>query len=157
MNCNLLVLLAISSISTIALADGFVCKTDREDLDIRVSNPRPVAKAFPSAAMKISSNPIAYARKRDTALFTNIQSSISASSIFYLANVATHSSPNNRPDGVFSGIRLNLIDQIMVEVFFDNQHIMQYGEYVPGTLTIAKRDGHRTLRRLDCFRYLKNE
>ena len=146
----------ISLTASLALADGFVCKTYGDDLTIKVYNKTQPSEGTRNAAvMVISDSNVSYGRKT-IAKFT-AEGTLESTGASYTAGVDLRRLDSNRKGENILGTKLGNVDSIGLEVDFKYNEPVDAGTVLLGHVTIEKRDGSSISEKMDCVRYLKAE
>jgi len=145
----------ISMASSVAMADGFVCRTEG-GLTVRAyNNVAPSAGTRNAAVMILSDDSIQYGRKT-IARFTDVNGTVSNSGASYEANVDLRFNDSGRKGELILGTKLGELDRISVDVAFSYGAPVSAQELLAGTITATKRNGEIIEQALECSRYLKN-
>ena len=150
------VMAAVMATSSAAFADGFVCETRAQDLNVKVYNNTKAENGTRNAAVMVVSDPsVTYGRKT-IARFTDVNGTISSKGAYYTANVDLRFNDSSRKGELIGGTKLGELDTIELAVDFNYSRPIADGEEVRGTLLLNKRNGQTIEKALDCVRYLKN-
>ncbi len=156
MKKTILFLSAVASLaSSVAMADGFVCKSEGGLTVKMYNNVTPSAGTRNAAVMILSDDSISYGRKT-IARFTDVKGTLSNSGASYEANVDLRFNDIGRKGELVLGTKLGELDRIYVDVAFSYADPVSALELVAGTITATKRNGEIIEQALECSRYLKN-
>jgi hypothetical protein len=156
MKKTILFLSAVASLaSSVAIADGFVCKSG-DGLRIKMYNHvEPALGTRNGAIMILSDDSIQYGRKT-IARFTDVKGTLSNSGASYEANVDLRLNDSGRKGELVLGTKLGELDRVYVDVAFSYAAPVSAQELLVGTVTATKRNGAIVEKALVCSRYLKN-
>jgi hypothetical protein len=141
--------------SSMAFADGFVCKTAEQDLTIKVFNHTRPEAGTRNAAVMVLSDPAVNEGNQTIARFTDINETVTNVGATYTADVDLRYNDSNLKGRLISGTKLGFLKTIVADVKFSYRTPLENGESTTGTLTLVKRNGDEITRDLDCVRYLK--
>ena len=151
----LIVTLAVLASGMVAKADGFVC-TSQSGLVIRVYNHLDASAGTRNGSMMIISEGGVSDGKHTIARFNDVKGTLSSSNVVYTGNVDLRFSDTSLKGRNIGGTKLGFLDQIILTVDFSYAAPVADGQYVPGTLTLVKRNGEEIEEQANCARYLKN-
>jgi hypothetical protein len=139
-----------------AFADGFVCKTIEEDLNLTIYDNIYSELGTRVAAVMVISDPTVETRGRRTiAVFRQAKGTLSNFGIYYVAKVDLRYAELSRGGELLLGTRLGELGIIQVGIDFSYSHPVKKGESLHGFIDAHKRDGEEIWRNLECVRYLK--
>lgn len=147
-----LVLLA----ATQAQADGFVCQTEDQSLQIKVYNNTQPERGTRNAAVMVLSDPRVQDGRKTIARFTDVNGTLANSGATYEANVDLRFRDSRRKGEYLMGTRLGQLDAIILDVAFSYGSPVRAGDVLHGEIVAIKRSGERLSQWVICNRYLKN-
>ena len=142
--------------STASFADGFVCQTAEQDLNIKAYNHVTPQLGTRSVAILVLSDPAVGAGRKTIAKFTDANQTVVSKSSSYEANVDLRFNDSGRKGELIAGTKLGQLKTITLDVYFSYAFPVAAGETVYGKLTLDKRNGDQITRQVECTRYLKN-
>jgi hypothetical protein len=140
-----------------AKADGFVCQTTAEDLQLKIYNHVMPEDGTRVAAIMVLSDPAVQKGNKTIAKFTDVKGTLSNQGASYTANVDLRVKESNRKGELILGTKLGQLDEVLVDVDFSYADPIENGDTVGGKITLVKRNGMEITRKLECERYLKGE
>lgn len=146
----------IGTLSTPALADGFVCRALDEDLNVRVYNHTSPEKGTRNAAIMVLSDPTVQSDRKTIAVFKDSTGLLSSETLSYDAKVDLRYKNSSRKGEYVAGTRLGYVDRFILDVFFSYVNPLRDGELTDAIFTIVKRNGEEITLDMECERYLKN-
>jgi hypothetical protein len=139
-----------------ALADGFVCSTKEQDLNVKIYHHVTPEHGTRSAAVMVVSNPDIASPNKTIAVFKDSSATLTSTTGQYVGKVDARFRDLSRGGELISGTKLGQLKQAIVEVDFSYLAPLLDGEETSATLTLVKRNGEELSRDLICTRYLKN-
>jgi hypothetical protein len=152
----ILVMAAVMASSSAAFADGFVCETRSQDLNVKVYNHTAPEYGTRNAAVMVVSDPSVSHGRKTIARFTSVNGRITNKGAFYVADVDLRYKDSKRKGELIGGTKLGELDKIVLDVDFSYSRPIANGEEVRGMLSLNKRNGQVIDLAVDCYRYLKN-
>lgn len=154
-NVTMMIALAASAFAANAKADGFVCQTADESLNVRIFNNTNPQAGTRVASVMVVSDPSVSAGRKTIARFTDVNGVLSNRASRYEANVDLRFSDSARKGENILGTKLGELDQIIADIDFSYAAPVAAGEELTGSLTLVKRNGQEIHADLLCTRYLK--
>ena len=148
-------LIALST-ATVAHADGFVCQTEGQDLNVKVYNHASPSAGTRNVAVMVLSDPSINAGNKTIARFQDINSKVTNVGASYEADVDFRYNDTGLQGRNIGGTKLGFVKTIVLDVDFSYTAPVADLDVIPGTLTIIKRDGGAITHSVSCTRYLKN-
>lgn len=142
--------------NTAAHADGFECEATAADLAVKVYNHVNAEEGTRNAAIMILSNPAVKKGNKTIAVFQDANGVLENEGVQYTANVDLRFRDSKRKGELVGGTKLGFLDTISLNVGFAYGQDVEDGDFLPGTITLVKRDGKVIHLDAECTRYLKN-
>ena len=143
--------------SSAALADGFVCHADEQDLKIKVYNHTRAEDGTRNAAVMVISDKTVQAGRKTIARFTGVNETLGSKGAVYTADVDLRFTDSARKGENIGGTKLGSLDSIVLDIEFSYAQPLAHGDTAPGQLTLVKRTGGVIVLDVECERYLKGE
>jgi len=149
-------ILAMVFSSAPALADGFVCSSERDHLTVKVYNhTKPEMGTRKGAVMVFSDTRVSQGRKT-IAKFTDANRTLKSRSSAYLATVDHRFNDSGRKGELIAGTKIGFLKYILLDLDFSFGRPVPKGTKLRGDLTLMKRNGDKIELVMNCIRYLKN-
>lgn len=154
-----LILIAVTFLAANqALADGFLCRTSDNTLNVKVYDHVQSNKGTRSAAVLVLSNPLANEGEHTIARFTAEQNTLENSGASFAANVdLRHVNDLNKTALLADKVAVEDVNTLELKVAFNYDAPVASGVGMDGVLLINTRTGSHERIVLDCVRYLKAE
>ena len=152
---NIVFVLAMTLSSTV-FADGFVCESNEENLNIKVYNQTQPQLGTRNAAVMVVSDPRVASGRATIATFESADSLLTNDSSTYTSLVDLRYKNSNRKGENIAGTKLGELKYIVLHVNFSYAHPVAVGTRLAGEVTLVKRSGETIPVDMVCFRYLKN-
>ena len=152
---TVLILLAALT-TTNVLASGFICEALDADLDIKVYNKVMPAEGTKNPAIMVLSNPTISQGRKTIAVFKETNGLLTKNGQMYVAKVDHRFNDTGRKGELLAGTNIGNVKQVILNLDFSYAFPVDSGDYVPGTLSIVRRNGNTIHLELECERYLKN-
>jgi hypothetical protein len=156
MKKSAIVIAAALSLTAVAHADGFVCRTEGEDLVIKAYNHTDAADGTRNASVMVLSDPSISSGKKTIARFTGVNETLTNVGASYEAAVDLRYNDSSLKGRNIGGTKLGYVKTIVLDVDFSYAAPVTDQEVIAGTLTLIKRDGDQITHAVNCARYLKN-
>jgi hypothetical protein len=152
---TLFLALAVLSVGSVALADGFECQTIDSHLSVNAYNHTKANQGTRTGATMVLADNSQDRGTKTIAKFSHEQGNLVSTAGYYVATVKKSEVEEESID--VDGILLTEIDTLTLSVDFQYSAPVKNGAPLKGTLKIKKLTGERSDLALDCTRYLKND
>ena len=153
---TLFTLIGLALASTPALADGFICASEQDNLVVKIFNHTdPEIGTRNGAVMILSDSSLTYGNKT-IATFNDAKSTLGNEGSVYTANVDHRVRESSREGELLAGTNIGNLKFVVVDLDFSYNRPLADGAFVRGDMTLIKRDGDKILIDLSCTRYLKD-
>jgi hypothetical protein len=138
-----------------ALADGFVCANQQEQLSVRVFNHNHPSMGTRNTAVMILSDLSVSEGNRLIARFTKANGLFSAAGSVFTSKVDHRYNDSGRKGERLAGTRIGNVARVSLDVDFSYARPLSDGAVVRGGFTIVRRNGPKIQIPMSCRRYLK--
>lgn len=152
---KLMTVMAITLVSTSAMADGFLCATE-DGLNVKVFNSTSGDVGTRSIAKMIVSNANVGLGNKTIATFSDAKGTVASYKQTYVANVDLRFNDSNRKGELIGDTKLGQLSKIVLSVDFSYSEPVEQGTELTGWITLVKRSGEELVYEATCTRYLKN-
>lgn len=149
------VAIAASVFATQAKADGFVCRTPDNELNVKVYNHTDAEVGTRVAAVMVLSDPSVSGGRKTIARFQDVNGVLESRGSRYEAGVDLRFNDSKRAGENILGTKLGELDWVIVDLQFSYANPVEAGEEIEGTIILKKRNGSSKRAHLLCERYLK--
>lgn len=139
-----------------AMADGFVCQTLDESLNVKVYNHVQPSEGTRNAAIMVVSDPNVQDGRKTIATFSDASGLLDNESTVYTSKVDLRFSNSDSKGELIGGTKLGQLKKIVLDVAFNYSYPMEAGDLTKGTIHLHKRNGDIISLDAECERYLKN-
>ena len=153
---NIFAVVALTTLSSAAHADGFNCQTADGSLNVKIYNNTDPQVGTRVGAVMVVSDPAISDGHKTIARFTDTNGRLESRCSVYVANVDLRFNDSSLKGRNILGTKLGNIDTITADVDFSYEAPVAAEQEVSGKLTIARRSGSPIEADLTCSRYLKN-
>ena len=141
-------------VSTQSYASGFLCKSDADQLGIRIYNHVSPEKGTSRAAIMVISDLTIKSSNSTVAVFKDTKNTLQGGHNLYIAKVDLRTKELKKGEYLLN-TRLGKLSHVFVRLKFNQKNPVKNGEYVSGHLVAMKRSGGYASTQLNCRRYLK--
>ncbi len=153
---SVLTTLAVLLVSSVSMADGFICESPEAGLKVRVYNQVQPTLGTRNAAVMILSDMNVAGGNKTIARFQSASGTLWNEGALYTANVDLRFNDSGRKGELVAGTKLGHVDQFELAVDFSYAAPVADGEVLSGLLTVLKRGGDVIELDMVCARYLKH-
>jgi hypothetical protein len=150
-------LVALSISAATAHADGFVCRTESDDLVIHAYNQTHASEGTRNAAVMVISDPKVRPGRRTIARFTDANETLTNIGASYESTVDLRFNDSKLKGRNIGGTKLGHLKSIVLDVDFSYVAPVADLDVLSGSLTLLKRDGQTIAQAVNCVRHLKSD
>ena len=152
---NILGFCLLSLTATNSHADGFICESATENLQIEVYNHLDKNIGTRTVAVMVVADPSLPRGQQTVARFTHAKNRLTNTGADYSADM---DATNEVEMSHFIGsVRLRQIESVRLDVDFSYAQPVEAGEILAADFWVNQRNGQQSRFALNCFRYLKGE